>query len=140
MKNIEQLVYLAGLIDGEGCISIGVRRDHKGHRLSLQITNTSRWVLEWIKLLFEGCLNYSRRTKGKDIWQWCVVGQKACSILDAVRPYLKIRHKQADIAISFYGLQKERKVCRDKQLGNINFEKRINLLQQLTALNKRGKV
>ncbi len=63
MKDID-LAYIAGLVDGEGCIMITKENRlyteaKHGYRFWLQvkITNTNKAVLEWVKDLFGGSVS-----------------------------------------------------------------------------------
>ena len=138
--NINQRAYLAGLIDGEGCICISknhpvdkrgkIRRTHVQYNLELTITNTNLSIIRWLSKYAEG----RRVTKGRRKAQWKTAHNwRATSrdhlklLLDSVRPFLQAKKKQAKIADSFISL------------GHVsNPSKREKLYLKMRALNHRG--
>ena len=96
MTEIEK-AYMAGFLDGEGCISI--RYDRGGTQLRLAITQTNIEQLDEISNVWGGRLYISPGKVKFSQLSWC--GQAALPILKAVLPYLKLKQKQAKLAI-FY--------------------------------------
>lgn len=111
------LAYLAGLLDGEGCVYINDCRDSYGRRyfqLRVVIANTHQGVLVWARKIFPGIkssLTTSRaRRDGRsnrtpENWRrshhlsWNSSG--AATVLSAVYPYLKIKKGEAEVALRF---------------------------------------
>jgi len=99
--------YIAGLIDGEGCIYV-CKEDKGGkflrRRIRLQITNTN-------KELIDACLaltGVGRATKGvqqnsrwKRRYDWVCYGRAAEKVLIECFPYLIAKREQALLALSF---------------------------------------
>lgn len=115
MTEIE-CAYLAGIIDGEGCI--GVYFDSGYYLLRLIITSTS---VDWLKNLKSswgdvGNLfidNKKKKTNHKIKANWVLRGSTAQKILSQVIPYLKIKRTQAEVALQF----KSAKNVRDEKTG-----------------------
>jgi hypothetical protein len=141
--------YLAGIIDGEGCIGIGRRRGatKKGRALyispTLQVSNTKQELLTWLADRYGGGVYFCRdkREKRKPHWVWIVAGQRALRAIRDARPYLLLKTEQADIVLS---LPRYSTVERDK-LGRIkkamqpeDFAANENAVTKIAALNKRG--
>lgn len=106
MTNKEQLAYLAGLVDGEGCLhylhQTYKKSDYYYPRLS--ITNTNKWVLEWVKLLFGGTIRLDKRKAKphhKVKYRWCTNCKNAVILVESLLPYLKIKMKEAKIFIQY---------------------------------------
>lgn len=101
----DELVRLGALIDGEGCITI-VRIEHargRGVAWNLRLTIVNREGMEDIAALFGGVIR-QRRTgheKWADIHDWTATCAQAGAILRAVRPWIRWKARQADIAIEF---------------------------------------
>ncbi len=102
--------YLAGLIDGEGTISIRNKtprsRRHKTNHYNLEvyITSTNRPMLEWVVETFGGKIyTYQRENDTKRLPQhkWHVHGNKAKWILENVLLFLIIKKKHAKLGIEF---------------------------------------
>ena len=99
-------VWCAGFFDGEGSVSIAAKPPRRGVGVSVQyfvvvtLTQNNERVLLDVKERFGGCVhgpygpNPNRR-------QWIASRQQAHSFLLAVRPYLRVKAKQADVAIEF---------------------------------------
>src|SRR3990167_2578066 len=94
--------YLAGIIDGEGCISIhkqlGTRQLRKRHILYIHIANTDEKLMQYLLNKVGG--NVSRRQVKKK-WKisrvWRIGDNKAKELLKQVYPYLILKRKQAKI-------------------------------------------
>jgi len=140
------LAYTAGLLDGDGCIQISsVEPNNKGtqktkyHNLSVQITNTNKEVINWLKDIFGGFITsrYSLPSSRKDCktgFVWHIATIQAKDFLESIYPYLIIKKKQADLAIRF---QENKKSMRKKE---INFKlkevvKRNWYQQEISKLN-----
>lgn len=102
-----ELAYAAGLIDGEGCIRIAklsprscVKEGQYG--LTVNCSNTHYGVLEWIKELFGGHITGKPRSEKHSLcWCWMISGKRAADFLLLIEPYMKIKKREAQIAMMF---------------------------------------
>ncbi len=108
MLDITSLAYLAGLFDGEGSIYIerAAPKDFKvGYRYQLKAAIRIReyWALEAYHQVFGGSLKVSRRSNPMyaDIGSWRLCDKSAALLIDAILPYLRLKRRQALIAIEF---------------------------------------
>lgn len=135
------LAYTAGIVDGEGSISLSKRtsREYKSGyqlRLAVCVANTNEWLVQWFKMQFGGYVNCTRekRENRKDRWQWMIVDGKAAEFLKSILPYLQIKRPQAELAIKFQD---------EKHYGHIN-EKEAAIKEAQRILmrtyNKKGKL
>lgn len=124
--NEVELAYIAGIMDGEGCIGIHQQRMysqcliHKSklrawqsrhhendavytYRSNIAISNTNKAVLEYIKGLMGGtvCSIIHNHPKWRDSWEWRASTKQACSIIKLLLPYLRIKRKQAELLIKY---------------------------------------
>ncbi len=142
----EELAYLAGLIDGEGTISIGYcYRNHKSgrkryHKAIMSISNTDYRLIEWIKNLFGGYVGvkkYEGKTY-KTIYRWSIDGTNIDNILKSVSPYLIIKREQAFLVLEL----RKTLILGNNQYGSRITdeltEKRENFREKILKLNKRG--
>lgn len=102
------LAYTAGIIDGEGCISIyhfKSKTSSRGYALVLEVsvTNTNEWLIHWLHFTFGGNVGpmKSKRPRSRDAFYWRLLSKKAAEFLDLIMPYLKIKKPQAEIGIKF---------------------------------------
>ena len=104
------VAYLAGIIDGEG--HIGLERHGKSYSLRLAVHTTSKELAEWILTTtgYGNKVQERRETRSVVIrkrmptYEWRVFGRQAAQMIGKVRPYLRVRDKQADIALAFQPL------------------------------------
>lgn len=84
------LGYIAGLMDGEGCLT------RQNGRWRVQIAMTDQPVIEWLGRI--GGTVRERRVKGnrKRCWRWLLMRQSEVRLfLVAILPYLMVKHNQA---------------------------------------------
>lgn len=141
--NQRERAYIAGFVDGEGCVSVA-HRLRKYITPFVQISNTNYDVLAWIGS-FYGVNVYtgiedSRPTRRKS-YRLALAGQKALNIIRDTYPHLRIKKPQADILLS---IKRYETTNRDK-LGRIKgvFNREIELenekiVAQIRELNRRG--
>ena len=135
------LAYIAGIIDGEGCICIYTtkRRTTTAGQMKVVVANTNRALLEFLKLHFGGSIsarnNITYNPRSKQCFEWIVASRKALYLLQFIEPYLRLKKLQAQVAVE-YQLQRRNRGCRltDK-------EKAVAEAQKITMnrLNKKGR-
>lgn len=140
-----QKAYLAGVVDGEGCIGINktrnksVRHKHPYYQVRLRIAMTTEEPIKSIESWCGGIVSLTKR-KGshKPIYEWFLLNDKAITVLKIIKPYLKVKQKQVEVAINF----------RDYYHTHSGFGRaetpievsiiREEYFQQMKQLNKRG--
>lgn len=134
------LAWAAGLIDGEGCVSIasGINKRSGGryYRADLIVSNTNRALLEPLLAMFGGRIDNLNRNGGKrrHAFQWKVTGSAhAAEVLSKVRPWLIAKARQADLAVQAATLlvQKGRSKGPDRSALE-------GMKLRMHVLNKRG--
>jgi len=111
-----ELAYTAGIIDGEGWISLsrngGVKGD-KSISLLVGVENTNEWLIRWLYFAFGGNFKGKRTRipKRQPIWGWSLSASKASAFLKLIYPYLNVKKPQADIALKFQE-RKAKRQCR----------------------------
>lgn len=95
----DDLAYVAGFIDGEGCFSVG-----RNWKITVSCANTHKPVVEWLAAHFGGsfCKNATRAKKPnhRRIYSWSVVSRDADHFCKAVVPYLRVKTEQALLLIA----------------------------------------
>lgn len=142
---ISEKAYLAGIIDGEGCISytpwINKADGNKRYKLTLTVANTKKPLLIWIKkkLGFGTVINkgkWKTNPNHADVWNYIVCNQLAENVLKSIYKYLVIKQGHAKIAIE---MRKTFSIGQNQTMSKTRKNKRENLLSKLRKLNKRGK-
>jgi hypothetical protein len=110
--------YLAGIIDGEGCIRLARRLGKRGQHIYLiqvVIANTSPKLHEWLESKIPGSGYVNKKThytdprpsshpaQWKPSYRWIVSGSRfAIVFLKEIAPYLIIKREQAELLINGY--------------------------------------
>lgn len=145
----DDCIYLAGFCDGEGSIYIRHRLD--GQRavftLGIGISNTCLSILQWIHETFGGCL-HEKRAGREDLlaamnwqvcWLWQASAYEAATIIQLIRPYLRVKHRQADLAIEFQEHMRLQHRGRWHPATSADIEWRYAIKEKISALNGRQK-
>lgn len=136
-----QAAWLAGLIDGEGCLGIW-RERRKGntsgyrYRASVQIANTNRALLDMIASVLPGTIQMkdARVKKGhKPLYQFYLYARCVGPVLERVAPFLVIKKEQARVLMRFRETTENAPVRASQDHEILDA-----LYQQNRALNKRG--
>ncbi len=91
MENQIIYAYTAGIIDGEGTITLTKTHSHNEFRYPvLSITSTTYSFLEYLKSHFGGTIvsNKVYERNHKPSWHWTLVGNKVLDLLPKVMPYM----------------------------------------------------
>lgn len=92
--------YVAGLLDGEGCIGVYT---NKGPSLTIvvQVTNTYRPLLLQLSRQWGGVVNgpYNKVPGHKPVSAWQLKGPRLKEFLQTIRPFLVIKRRQAQLAL-----------------------------------------
>ncbi len=103
--------YAAGLVDGEGCISVSRSFEPKRRRyqygVQVVVSNGDRRALDWLQMTWGGWVVVVHRGKGRAraSWNWrCPTGLSAKPFLTGLRPWLRIKTAQCDNALAMIDL------------------------------------
>ena len=91
------LPYIAGIIDGEGCITISKR----GQPL-LRLSMYDREPMDIIAHTFGGSVNRMKRSDGKPVWQLTYTSQSAVDVAYTIGPWLLVKKAEADLLVEYY--------------------------------------
>lgn len=137
------LAYTAGLIDGDGCVTLdapGVRPSgqRSAGRAVIAVYMTTPDVLRWLHETFGGCF---RERKSRQPWQrpvhyWGITGKQVGLLLERLIPYMRVKGPQAELAIAFCRAQLSHTTGQraDSEYVAVLME----LKAQMLELNKRG--
>lgn len=108
-----QAAYLAGLIDGEGCISYRMEKDSRpidGPKrypsLKVDITNTNEELIRWTEAIVgDGYVYHAKAYQNqnhKTRWSITWKSNKAIALLGAILPYLTIKKSRAELMLELH--------------------------------------
>lgn len=106
LTEIKELAYLAGIFDGEGCIDIAriSRKDRWSptYRLQCRLAMCNPYIPKLFYFRFGGSVRtFKRDPKWSRQWYWHISGVKAVEFLNVIKPYLRLKRAEADLAITF---------------------------------------
>jgi len=106
---IEQIAYLAGIIDGEGSIYIGnfscnPRTGAKYFQTNMEVTNSDKSLLDWLLNTFGGRVykyteKQTPKCHRKEYYRWIVTGDRLTHLCELLLPYLICKIRQCKIMI-----------------------------------------
>jgi hypothetical protein len=137
-----EAAYLAGLIDGEGCIHATTtnrapHRKTRGLQLLLEVWNTNEEIIDYLHGQFGGYRGTQDRfaqQKPLHVWRVSIGGVR--EILPQLMPYLRIKRRQAEVAMDLANLP----VGKPFQPVSAELQaQREDLVAQIKAFNKRGR-
>jgi len=123
------LAYIAGIFDGEGCITFQKSKSHP-QSVFVELTNTNEWIVRQFYFWFGGSFrNWQSQPHWKVTWRWVAQGEGGVKFLELILPYLKLKRPQAELAIQFQNQK------RAKTLTNV-VEEATKVA--MSHFNKRG--
>jgi hypothetical protein len=143
--------YVAGLLDAEGTIQIGVDRRPDGvigMSLQIIITNTDTRLMKWLSSNFGGKFYRRKNTRGfsssesPDIYFWWLFGkEKQEAFLLGILPFLKTKKQEALLGLEFVrlvGWNKERKLqiaeeMKAAKVSDVEKDRQVNLTRLTPA-------
>lgn len=143
-QTLQQLAYLAGIVDGEGCFYFGkVKQGRYGNgtqwHCHLSVTNTDKRLINWLNDLFGGNSERryrwtSKKTFCRPIYKWQASGKMLDYICPVILPYLIVKRDQC---LTFLKIRKTYANIGNKRLPDDIVEKRTHLLSLMHNLNSR---
>lgn len=136
------LAYTAGLIDGEGYLGLIPNcRVTTSLAPKVKVASVTLEIVEFLHSTFGGHLDKVRKHKGnhRDSYMWTLSNKvNVYKFLKEIRPYLKLKFKQADIIFN-YCENCTFAEMRNKNTKEAGEKKRMDFYNQIRKLNHRGK-
>jgi len=132
-----ELAYITGFLDADGAIMACIEL-HSGKRfrfrvrVSIKITQHDRQILDWIqRILNAGIVRANRLGDKSQTFDLHIRDRNEVhKILMRIRPYLRVKHRQADIAL---------KILNQNSDSKSNLIKNARLADALSRFNVRSK-
>jgi hypothetical protein len=100
----ENLVYTAGLIDGEGTVTLS--KGNKFRYPVVSVTSTSKELIDFLHETFGGTVVIQKIYKHnhKPSWSWRLTYDRAIEFIQQIRPFMKehSKCKRCDMILSTY--------------------------------------
>jgi hypothetical protein len=144
-QTTEQLAYLAGIIDGEGCFFVGKYKTSQAygsgahfHSL-IRVTSCDEILIKWLETIFGGSRDSRYRWTSKKafcrpVFTWQASGEMLDYICPQIHKYLVIKKKHCEIMME---IRKTYANIGSKRLPQDIIEKRTIIMIELRKLNSR---
>jgi len=120
----DSIIYLAGIVDGEGALVISKHTsNHKrgyNYQVRLEVSNTEKRLPDWIFEHFDGRVSaytpkQTPKNSRKPVFRWTCEGERLTHICELIYPFSVFKKEEIDIVLEMrYTLQKpiSRKGCQ----------------------------
>lgn len=100
--DISALAYVAGFVDGEGCLMINANGS-----VSLTIVNTSIRALQFVKsVLGVGTIDHRKQRVNKAQWVYRAYGDDCICAVEKIMPFLIDKTEQAELLLEYRKIPK----------------------------------
>lgn len=133
---IADLAWTAGIIDGEGSIFVmkqGRKDRERTHNYILRVSvqSADRVMTPELKRLFPDGAQFSTQREQRNGWsntlKWQLNGKKAARFLKEILPYLRVKRRQAELAIEFQDTTKK----HWKNMTELDYTNQSSLCEKL---------
>ncbi|MDE2439204.1 MAG: hypothetical protein KGN01_07495 [Patescibacteria group bacterium] len=131
--------YLAGILDGEGSISLTLNYPKKRKGMILitprvTIASTSQPLIDWLKLKLTDLGAYTLHKQGKDRRVCCLIifSWRSLRLIKTIYPYLIIKKDRATLLFNFWDIRKT-------HLGKPYSKEEIEIALTLRSINIAGR-
>lgn len=137
----EDLAYTAGIVDGEGCITIlKSRKDERVQytpRVTVKMCDTN--PILFLKRKFGGGVSRQEcEPPRRDAYYWYLDDKHSVKwLLMRVLPYLRVKARQAELLLEF--IAKTPQKPKSQRFDSQEIERRESLYQEIRQLNERGR-
>lgn len=120
------LAYIAGFVDGEGCIRIK-QASQRGNSFYVwvAITNTYKPTLDYVAEIFGGKVRQAERKTNKWAYHFLITSSEAVDFLKSILGFMREKRAQAELAIKFH-----------EQKDVLSLEQKQSIYEQMRQLKK----
>ena len=135
--------YLAGLFDGEGCVTMRSPKTlHDGRpKIVVKLGVVGREIPDMLREQFGGSITRQNgRGNQKALYGWRVIGRRAARFLSMIRPWCIIKSRAIEIGLSHLVLEMQPRAIRTHR-GRVRSEIKQaseRLMADLRRVNMRG--
>lgn len=132
----EDAAYVAGYLDGEGCLGVYRRpakpRGRPTYSVQIAVCTTDPLILDWLRDV-TGCGSVSKphfgnTSRHRPSYRWSLASEAAVTLASQILPYLHTKREQAELLIETH-----RAFKRDGDLASLDVA-----YQQSRELNRKG--
>ena len=111
----KNLAYIAGLFDGEGCVSYTQRPTKRNDRngkiyqqwyIRAEVAMTDESIIDWIQKTlgfgWSGIKRYNNKPRYKPQWRWCCGYRDCLKLAQLLLPYSRVKKTELKKVIKHY--------------------------------------
>jgi hypothetical protein len=136
LHGVDNIAYIAGFIDGEGCISVTTKKNTYGmltYDPYIQVTNTNKAVLEFCRYVLgfgNIKVKHSDRANTRDYYILYIWGKAKVKIaLSIILPYLIVKKGVAELVL---------KLASQELYAHPTMQDQ-EVIEEIRVLNKKGR-
>ena len=134
-----ELGYIAGIIDGEGCITVKCAGKNNSMRVILSIGSCDFELIEWLKNRIGGNISLNTKRKFNPNWRDVLILELSVlqteSLLRVTSSHLVIKRRMVESALRI----RETFTTLGGEINSNNSQIRNELLDEFNSLKTRGK-
>jgi hypothetical protein len=134
--NETEKAYLAGIIDGEGTVTLTKHHRNAMPSPNISIANNNVTLLKWVKRKVDGGViieKAKRMQHHHNSYAWSIRFDKAINLLRELKGYLIVKKKQADLILREYKAVTHRNGKYTPEM----LVKKADLVTKIRKLNQR---
>lgn len=127
------IAYMAGLVDGEGTISIATTKATHRFRPFIEITNTDPLMIKWLQKYFWQKVRKGETDLHRPVFKVHLTGYGITPFLERIKPYLTAKKIQCSLLMAFIKLR------QNQNWKDSSSVEMLDTLKDLRILNSRKK-
>ena len=134
--NLADRAYIAGIIDGEGTITLVRKHINENYSPEVSVANTNLNLLNWLKKKTDGGVilkKQKRSERHSDAYTWKLRGNKALDLLSKVQELLIIKKQHAELLLRNY----KEYTPRNGRYTSEQLQNKMKLVAEIRKLNSR---
>lgn len=136
------IAYLAGIIDGEGCISLRRNKGRGQFYVRVSVGITHKKTCELLQSIFKGNVRQEKRStypNAQPIWRWELVkAEDLLFFLEQVGPHIRIKSRQIELAYKWIEVKKRHLSVGPVKLSDDEIQRREEMYQLMHKFNAVG--
>lgn len=130
------LAYIAGIIDGEGTITLTRHHGNQTPSPEISVANTNLRMIQWLKNTIGAGVIVKKKTYSKNhspSYVWTLRSDAALALMKAISPWLLIKDRRAQLILTDY----KRLTPRNGRYTKKLLEQKMALAKKVHSINTR---
>lgn len=131
-----ELAYIAGIVDGEGTITLTCYHGNQMPSPEISVANNNLQLLQWLKKTVAGGViihKKKRKEHHNNSYAWTLRNNAALALMKATLPWLLIKNQRAKLILKDY----KRLTPRNGRYTKEQLEQKMLLAKKVHLLNAR---